>query len=101
MLKLYTTPEPISNSSFSSIIIKNLAGFAAYRDLPTGDKARRADPFSVQVNWGNVYLMYAPWNNDFIEEYRSFPFGNYKDQVDAGSMAFNRLTSNQEAGALM
>lgn len=76
--------------------IKMLAGYSTYRDLPKGDKALRADPFSVQVNWGNIFLMKGDWNHDFIEEYRSFPFGNYKDQVDAGAMAFSRLTGTQE-----
>ena len=80
--------------------IRNLAGFSVYKDHPHGDKVFRADPFSVQVNNGNVYLLYGDWNHDFVEELRSFPYGKYKDQVDAASAAFNRLATKRIAGAL-
>jgi len=76
--------------------IINLAGFNVYRECPTGDKVARADRFSVQVNEGNVMLLQGDWNQDFIKEYRFFPFGTFKDQVDAGSSAFNRLTGKKE-----
>jgi predicted phage terminase large subunit-like protein len=71
--------------------IRNLAGFAVYADRPQGDKVYRADPFSVQVNNGNVYLFQGLWNNAYIEECRYFPFGTYKDQVDASAAGFNYL----------
>ncbi len=77
--------------------VRNLAGFACYLDRPTGDKEFRADPFSVQVNNGNVQVLVADWNQAFMEEYRNFPFSTYKDQVDAGSGAFNRLTAKRIA----
>ena len=57
-----------------------------------GDKQQRADPFSCQVNAGNVYMVDAPWNEAFLEELKYFPFSTYKDQVDASSGAFNMLT---------
>jgi len=71
--------------------IKNLVGFRAYADRPVGDKATRADPFSVQVNAGNVCLWQGNWNMSFIEELQWFPVGQFKDQVDAASGAFGRL----------
>lgn len=77
--------------------IKNLAGWHVEADRPTGDKAFRADPFSVQVNNGNVLLLKGEWNRDFKEELRYFPFGTYKDQVDAASGAFSKLTSKKIA----
>jgi len=69
---------------------KNLAGFRVRVDRPTGDKAQRADPFSTQVNAGNVFLKKGRWNRDYIEELRFFSLENskYKDQVDASSGAF-------------
>jgi predicted phage terminase large subunit-like protein len=79
--------------------VRNLAGYRIERDLPKGDKTRRADPFSVQVNEGNVLLVKAPWNEDFIEEYKFFPNSQHKDQVDAGSGAFSKLTSKKIAKA--
>lgn len=76
--------------------IRNLAGWTVFADRPTGDKVYRADPFSVQVNNGNVYLLHADWNHAYIEEFRFFPFGTYKDQVDASSAGFNYLCRKRE-----
>lgn len=77
--------------------VRNLAGYGVYVDRPSGDKVRRADPFSVQVNNGNVQLLRGDWNGKFIDELRFFPFGTYKDQVDASAGAFNRLTGKKIA----
>lgn len=71
--------------------IKSLAGFVAKAEMVSGDKIYRADPLSVQVNNGNILLLEASWNHDFIEEFRFFPYSRYKDQVDAASGAFNKL----------
>lgn len=76
--------------------VRNLAGYIVDKDLPKGDKSFRADPFSVQVNYGNVSLLYGDWNHDFIEEFRNFPFGKYKDQVDAASACFAKLTTKKK-----
>ncbi len=77
--------------------IRNLAGFVVHKDLPHGDKIFRADPYSVQVNNGNVLLLRGEWNKDFIEEHRFFPFGTYKDQVDASAAGFNLLMGRRVA----
>ncbi len=77
--------------------VKNLAGYITHVDRPTGDKVYRADPYSVQVNHGNVMLLQADWNKAFIEEHRFFPFGNYKDQVDASAGAFSLLNRKKTA----
>lgn len=71
--------------------VRRLAGFRVRVDKPTGDKTLRADPFSVQVNSGNVRMTGGPWNAAFINELEYFPFSTYKDQVDATSGAFNML----------
>lgn len=71
--------------------ILNLAGFSAHKDKPTGDKIFRADPFSVQVNEGNVLILKGDWNRAFIDELNIFPNGTYKDQVDAAAGAFTML----------
>jgi len=77
--------------------ILNLGGFAVYAERPTGEKADRADPFSVQVNNGNVSLLVGAWHKVFIEELRFFPFSTYKDQVDAAAGAFSKLTHKKVA----
>ena len=76
--------------------VRNLAGFHVEVDHPTGDKAKRADPYSVQVNNGNVILRVAEWNREYKEELSMFPNSTYKDQVDASSGAFNYLVRKKD-----
>ncbi|HEY9661198.1 MAG TPA: phage terminase large subunit [Allocoleopsis sp.] len=81
--------------------IRMLAGFHVAADKPTGEKHVRAVPFSVQVNYGNVYLpLGAPWVQDYVAEMRYFPNSKFKDQVDASSMAFSHLTKHRVVGGL-
>jgi predicted phage terminase large subunit-like protein len=70
---------------------RRLAGYKVILYHPTGDKAARAYPFASQVGAGNVSLVKAPWNGDFLSELQYFPYSKYKDQVDAASAAFNYL----------
>jgi predicted phage terminase large subunit-like protein len=75
--------------------IRRLAGFAIRVNKPSGsinNKVLRADAWSVQVNFGNVNILEAPWNETFIREHEYFPFGKYKDQVDAATGAHSVLT---------
>jgi predicted phage terminase large subunit-like protein len=72
--------------------VKNLMGWRVRRDRPKGDKVLRAEPFSRQVNSGNVRMVRASWNAEFIKELQFFPHGKYKDQTDSASMAFAALT---------
>lgn len=95
---IYVEQEPGSGGKESAqSTIRNLAGFVVHADRPTGDKVYRADPYSVQVNYGNVLLLRGEWNHDFIEEHKYFPLGTYKDQVDAAAGAFNKLVAKKEA----
>jgi predicted phage terminase large subunit-like protein len=77
--------------------IRNLAGYVCNAECPTGKKEFRADPYSVQVNNGNVLLLRAHWNKEFIEEHRFYPYSTYKDQVDAAAAAFNHLAGKRIA----
>lgn len=79
--------------------VTNLSGYSVKVEPPQGDKIYRADPFSVQVNHGNVLLLRADWNKAFIEEHRFFPYGTHKDQVDAASGAFRMLNRFKKAEA--
>ncbi len=73
--------------------IKNLIGLRVKADRPTGNKEDRAMPYADQVEIGNVSILKASWTDDFIAEHEGFPKGKYKDMVDAGSGAFNKLTN--------
>jgi predicted phage terminase large subunit-like protein len=77
--------------------IRNLAGFRAYAERPTGDKTYRADPFSVQVNNGGVLMLRAGWNKILTEELRYFPNGTHDDCVDSASLAWNKLVAKKVA----
>ena len=84
--------EPGSGGKESAeATIRNLAGYRCYADRPTGDKILRADTFAVQLNAGNVAMLRAEWNSEYRRELEFFPYGKYKDQVDASSGAFNIL----------
>lgn len=75
-----------------------LAGYLAYASPETGDKATRASPLAVQAEAGNVKLVvpdenHKPdWVEPFLDEIETFPGSKYKDQVDAASRGFARLT---------
>jgi len=67
---------------------------------PEGGKIARANAVSPYVESGNVFLpslQHAPWINDFLEEYASFPHGRNDDQVDAGTQALAHLYGRRAA----
>jgi predicted phage terminase large subunit-like protein len=98
---VWVEQEPGSSGKESAEgTIRNLAGFSIYAERPTGDKAHRADPYSVQVNNSAFSLVRGGWNREFVEEHRFFPFSTYKDQVDAASGAFNKLVKKKIARCL-
>lgn len=71
--------------------VRRLAGHILHVFHPTGDKETRAYQYASQVGGGNVFVLIRHWTKAFIEEHRFFPFGKFKDQVDASSSGFNRL----------
>jgi len=72
--------------------IRNLAGFRVFADRVTGSKETRAEPFAAQVQGGNVQMLPGNWHVDYLDEMQSFPVSKFRDQCDASSGAFNRLT---------
>jgi len=89
---IYIEQEPGSGGKDSAIsTIDNLDGFAIEADRPTGNKVFRADPFSVKVNRGKLWLLRGDWNKAYIDELRLFPNGTFKDQTDASSGAYTKL----------
>ena len=70
-----------------------MAGFVCKAERPTGDKAVRAEPYSIQIEAGNVKLLKGDWNQLFVDEHKTFPSGKYKDQIDASSGGFNKIAA--------
>ena len=72
--------------------IRMLSGYIVSADKVTGNKEFRAEPYAAQVQAGNVKLLSATWNRQFIDEHEEFPSGPYADQVDSAAGAFAKLT---------
>jgi predicted phage terminase large subunit-like protein len=99
--KVYVEQEPGSGGKESAeATVANLSGFSVYKDRPVGDKTQRADPYSVQVNEGNVMIFNAGWNKDYLDELKNFPNSTFKDQTDASSGGFSKLTGLKKVAVL-
>ena len=55
----------------------------------------------MQVEAGAVKMVAGAWNSEYLHELRNFPVGKYKDQVDASSGAFSKLTQPTAVGVLL
>lgn len=77
-----TDPGAAGKSQVAYWIRHTFAGFTVVDRAESGSKETRAGPVAAQVNAGNVRMVRADWNHDFIAELRSFP-GKHDDQVDA------------------
>jgi predicted phage terminase large subunit-like protein len=84
--------------------VRNLSGFRIMGKRVTGEKEERAYAFASQVGvQDHVKVLNRPWTKEYISELRYFPHSRYKDQVDASSLAFNRIAKPKRiigAGAL-
>ncbi len=72
--------------------IKQLAGYHVGTMITSKDKLTRAKPVSSQAFAGNIYVLRAPWNDEFFKELENFPEGAHDDIVDTLSGAFNELS---------
>lgn len=92
-VSIWMEQEPGSGGKDSvKYSIRGLAGFNARAERATGDKMIRAEPFAAQVGAGNVLMLEGEWNQDCLDELRSFgPLARFKDQVDSLSLAFNKI----------
>ncbi|MFO0940092.1 MAG: phage terminase large subunit [Pirellulales bacterium] len=86
-------------------MVGRLPGYSVFRDIVSGKKFRtvdseqlpgeakviRAMPFAAAAEAGLVYVLRAPWTNDYLTELAAFPEWKFADQVDASSGGFNKL----------
>ena len=85
--------------------IRSLTGFRVLGKRVTGKKEERAYYYASQVGvQDHVHVLNNPtWTKDYLQELRFFPHSKFKDQVDASSLAFNRIARAKKrvgAGAL-
>lgn len=90
--------EPGSGGKESAqLTVRRLSGlgFRTFVVLASsgGSKEDRADAWSSLVNQNSFKMRPGEWNQTFLDELRYFPLSTYKDQVDAGSVAFATITS--------
>lgn len=96
---LWIEREPTNGGKESAMIsARELVKYAPRFETPTTDKVARAKQFAAQWLAGNVRLVRGEWNPAFIDELAAFPRGTHDDQVDASSMAFNKLFLSQRSG---
>lgn len=91
-VKVWIEQEPGSGGKDSArMTVRGLAGHSVHVERPTTDKVVRAGPFAAQCEAENVRLVAGEWNAAYISELASFPYGSHDDQVDASTLAFNKL----------
>jgi predicted phage terminase large subunit-like protein len=94
-VKITLPNDPGAGKSLTFYWTKMLAGYNVEFVRPTKSKEQRAEPLSVQINNGNVYILRALWNRELLDEFQGFPYFNHDDIVDACSDAFNDLTTKK------
>jgi predicted phage terminase large subunit-like protein len=70
--------------------ITNLIGYAAYIDVAHANKIARSEPYQAALYNEKVEVVIA-WAQEFIDEHERAPAGEFQDQWDAASGAFNKL----------
>lgn len=97
--------EREGGSSGKSVIAyraRQLAGFDYRGELATGPKASRWQAFAAQAEAGNVRILRAPWNADWLDELARVSNDpktyQHDDQADSVAGAFNALTERKAAG---
>lgn len=70
--------------------IRMLAGYPVETVIETGSKEVRAEPLSDAWGAGNVKILEAAWNQQYLERMELFPHGG-RDEGDVSSGAFNYL----------
>lgn len=100
-VSIYVEQEPGSSGvAVIKYLTRLLAGFSIRADRPSGNKDLRLEPFAAQCEARNVVLIEGSWNSEYIEEMTSIPNGQYRDQGDASSGAFNILTAGSTSAAV-
>ena len=95
---LQQEPGAAGKSFIDAQVRGPLCGYYVHIEKPTGDKYTRALPMSSSAQAGNIKLVRARWNQDFVEELEQAgpdpKLYDHDDQWDAAASAFNQLSSN-------
>jgi predicted phage terminase large subunit-like protein len=91
-IRMEQEPGASGKSLISTYARKILNAFDFRGKLASGDKVTRAMPAAACAQRGQVFMVEAGWNADFIEELAAFDKGPHDDQVDGLSGAYEYLT---------
>ena len=83
-----------SGKESAEATVRGLAGWSVHVDRPHDSKMERAQPLSAQAEVGNVKLLRAAWNADFLAHAHRFTGAGSKgliDLIDAAAGGFNWL----------
>ncbi len=80
--------------SEADYLVRMLQGYTVKTFKATQDKVTRSLPVSSQAEAGNIKILQASWNEDFLRELENFPEGGHDDIVDAFSGAFLMLADS-------
>lgn len=69
-----------------------LRGFKVEGVSHNDKKLARAQPWLANVEAGKTFVLSAPWNQAFVDEYDEFPAGEHDDQVDTCSIGYTKLS---------
>jgi predicted phage terminase large subunit-like protein len=93
--KTWVEQEPGSGGKESAqrtVRMLRRAGHIAHAEIVRGDKETRMEPFGIATETpGEVVMVQGEWNGDYRDELRDWPNGEFKDQGDATSGAYNQL----------
>lgn len=78
-----------------------LVGYDFDGTRPTGSKAERARPLASAAEAGNVHIVKARWNADFLDEAALFPEVPHDDQIDAVTAAVAHLAFGKRGRLLV
>jgi predicted phage terminase large subunit-like protein len=98
-VQIYIEQEPGSSgkllvANYAANILKGypVEGVPA---SPKNNKVTRAQPFLAAVEAGRVYLIQAPWNKVWADEYDSFPAVEHDDQIDTAGIGYTMLSGKK------
>ena len=91
-VKIVEEQEP--GASGKSVIANHtqmLAGFDYAGKPASGAKTTRWRPFAVQAEAGNVRIVRAEWNQEWLNEMGTVPESRHDDQADSVAGAFEKV----------
>jgi len=84
--------DKANGSAIISVLKSDFAGIVPIN--PKESKEARAHAITPFIESGNVYIpapAIAPWIDDYVEEFASFPNGKHDDQVDCTTQVLNDI----------